>query len=922
MPDQRITELHTQAPLVDAHCHPSLKLYLFEEEKFDKDNEVPDSSNLFRLRVDIPSLLAGGVRVALSTAHVPEKMLREDCFLLNLALSFNRRAQQIFENQPDAMTRVLLDLFEAAVREGAEKGHPVTMCRSFDELKTAMQGNKLAFLHAVEGGHSLKGERQILQNLEDYFNRGVCLLTPAHFYDHGISPPVPGIPHDILLSQLGCFQQAIHTNPALGLHPDGRTVVQSMLELGMIVDLTHSTKKARYDIYQLWKDMPRRLQRPLVFSHVGVFQKAPLAMNPDVDELKIIRDMGGVIGVIFMNYWLTGKTLHGAEDSMIHAVETIDRLVDYGMEDCIALGSDFDGFTDPPEELKEPSDFPNLTDELITRRRYPGRRYTPEQVKKFLGGNFMRVLEVGWAKPHVASGAGVGSGARSAEALRVSMSPLHAEPVDPQAQHGLLEDLGCWMPAASGGESTVPRGRTTAEALAAPVSNLRPLDLEALEEIRRRLDQEPELWQTRPPQILGPMPTREQIDRLLDEVAEQLSAPQAARARLATLRATRTPHFELPEECRFPGYEGPAIPIQLDRMDMQEDDWGGWGVSWAAALWYRLSHPKPELPSSTGSATQFCYPLRQVDGRTTLALFSDWGSGYYHARYIIKHIASMNPGQAIHLGDVYYAGSPTEIKRHFQEILSPLLTSLPIYTLNANHEMMHNGVPFFEFLQFKHGLGASQPQESTYFCLSNDFYQVIAIDTDYHENGRYRDAALVEWLDTRLQEGRAKRKINILLSQHEPYNPRGVEALLHEDLKPLVLDEQLVDLWFWGDEHYAALHRTGSGAPFIGACIGHGGYPYRRQTGPLVAPPAEVARLEWAETAPRFPLHLAAARHNVGNNGFCWLELTPDAVLLKFIDWRRQLRYHTQLEVRNGWLFMPERPIYQGHPDGECGQPA
>jgi hypothetical protein len=189
MPDQRITELHTQAPLVDAHCHPSLKLYLFEEEKFDKDNEVPDSSNLFRLRVDIPSLLAGGVRVALSTAHVPEKMLREDCFLLNLALSFNRRAQQIFENQPDAMTRVLLDLFEAAVREGAEKGHPVTMCRSFDELKTAMQGNKLAFLHAVEGGHSLKGERQILQNLEIISTAGCACSRPHTFTTTGFRLP-------------------------------------------------------------------------------------------------------------------------------------------------------------------------------------------------------------------------------------------------------------------------------------------------------------------------------------------------------------------------------------------------------------------------------------------------------------------------------------------------------------------------------------------------------------------------------------------------------------------------------------------------------------------------------------------------------------------------------------------------------------
>lgn len=920
MPDPRITELHTQAPLVDLHCHPSLKLYLFEEEKFDQDHIVPDSPDLFRLRVDIPSLLAGGVRAVLSTAHVPEKMLLKDCFLLNLVLPLNRRAQLLSNNPPSDITHVLLDHFEAAVQEGAEQGHPVTLCRSFHELQTALQDNKLAFLHAIEGGHSLKGGRPLLDNLEAYFNRGVCLLTPAHFYDHDISPPVPGIPHDTLLSQLGCFQGAIHTNPALGLHPDGRAVVQAMLELGMIVDLTHSTKKARYDIYRIWKTMPRRFQRPLVFSHAGFFHKAALEMNPDLDELKMIRDTGGVLGVIFMNYWLTGNTLHGSEDSMRHVIETIDQLVESGLEDCIALGSDFDGFTDPPEGLKEPSDFPNLTDELITRRRYPGRRYTPEQVKKFLGGNFMRVLEAGWSKPSSTIET-ARAGARSGATLRASVQPVHVQPADPLAQQGLLEDLGCWVPLPSEAEPASLPAR--AEGMVTiRTSNPRPLDEAAVEEIRSRLDAESELWQTGLPQILGPTPTREQVERLLDAVVEQLSVPHIARERLTALRATGNPHFELPESCQFPGYAGPDIPIQLDRRDMEDGDWDGWAITWAASVWYRLWHAKPDLPSHENSDTSFSYPLRQVDGKTTLALFSDWGTGYYHSHYIIKHITAMHPGQAIHLGDVYYAGSPTEIRNYMQAMLNPLLTSVPVYPLNANHEMMHHGVPFFEFLRFKHDIGQIQPQESTYFCLHNDHYQVIAIDTDYYENGRYKNEALAEWLWTRLHEGRANRKINVLLSQHEPYGPGGVEPLLSHDLRQLILDEQLVDLWFWGDEHYAALYSPGQEAPFIGACIGHGGYPYRRQSRPLVTPPTDVARLVWAETAPRFPTHLAEARHDVGNNGFCWLELTPDAIVLKFTDWRRQLRYHTRLNVRNGWLLMPEHPIYEGHPDGECGHPA
>ncbi len=899
MIDPRIRQIHDEAPLTDIHCHPPLKLYLLEEKKLHEPHDVTDEDDPLSMCTDLPSLEEGRVRVALAATHVPEKPMRDDCVFVRVAAGTIRRVGEIFSNEPDEITRRMLANFEKAIETAKQQGFSTELCRSFEEVTAANKKGNLAFVHTIEGGHSLFGTKSLLENLQDYLERGVALFTLAHFYDNGASPPVPGIPHDNCLAKAGCFRRALRTDPSLGLHSSGRDAVRFMLENGMLVDLTHSTRKARYDIYKLWQDTPAQYRRPLVISHAGLHAMAPQEMNPCWDELDLLRKTGGVIGVICMNYWHTGKTLKGEEDSMEYVVRAIDLLFDRGFEDYIAFGSDFDGFTNPPRELKEPSDIPNLTDELITRRRYPGQRYTPSQVKKFLGGNFMRVLEAGWGNKRQAA-------AEANKTLFLGRAP------DGEIQE-YLREIGCWTPA-------TPVEGTRAFSTTTVVS--KPFDLDALEQIRQELQRNPDLWRQHPPQFL-PEPTALQIDRTLDYVAERLSRPAEALASFRALRSEHQPSFVLPERCRFLGYDE-NVPIQMSRSDMQDNDIGQWAVTWVASLWYRLWHGKFDLPRHT-PANKFCYPLRESAGKATLGLFSDWGTDYYHSQYIARHLANLRPDQAVHLGDVYYAGSPDEVKDYMQrqlEFAPDLLSKFPVYLLNANHEMYHNGRPFFDFIQRKYNDNpVLQPQESTYFCLYNDHYQVIAIDTDYYEDGRYDDSNFDGWLEERLREGKAHDKINILLTQHEPYL-KGTEPLLTEDLWEL---QSLIDLWFWGDEHGAALYDRGPQASFIGCLIGHGGYPFFRRNRNWAEPPPDVARVAWVETAARFPDHLGAefpdVRVDVGNNGFCWVELLPDRVVLKLIDWRRQLRYHTQLAVKNGWLFLPDQPLYVGPETGTCGNP-
>jgi membrane dipeptidase len=111
-------------------------------------------------------------------------------------------------------------------------------------------------------------------------------------------------------------------------------------------------------------------------------------MNPDDSEIRAIAAGGGLIGVIFMNYWLRG--VHKGR-GISHVLDTIAHLIDVGGERCVAIGSDFDGYTDPPDDLREPSDVPALTAALLDR-------FPVSTVDRLLGANFLQLLAGAWSR--------------------------------------------------------------------------------------------------------------------------------------------------------------------------------------------------------------------------------------------------------------------------------------------------------------------------------------------------------------------------------------------------------------------------------------------------------------------------------------------------------------------------------------------
>lgn len=366
------------APLLDLHAHVAMKTYL-HRMRLDERHTSGGTLNPWRMRIDLPRLVDGEVKVLLAATYLPERGLPDDCLPLRLALPFlPGHWRRLLEGSPFDRTVELLDHLEEAVGlAGPHANRRLVMVRSRRELEDTLGGNDIAIVHAVEGAHSLDGEAGRVRLL---FDRGVALLTLAHFYENGVAPPVDAIPPKMKI--LGCFRKP--KDLSASLTPLGRDVVEEMTSLGMLVDLTHCTAPARRAALDI---VARR--RPVLMTHVGAAAVHDDPMNPSDAEIRRIAETGGVVGTIFMNHWLAGE---GTTDDLAPVVRTMAHVHQIGGAECVAFGSDFDGFTDPPDDLSDHSMLGRLRSALA------GSGFTPEDLDRALGGNGLRVLRDGWGR--------------------------------------------------------------------------------------------------------------------------------------------------------------------------------------------------------------------------------------------------------------------------------------------------------------------------------------------------------------------------------------------------------------------------------------------------------------------------------------------------------------------------------------------
>jgi len=376
--------IHQDADILDLHAHPSFNVSMFHRLLTSRFYPSSRAFDPFSVRTNFPRLHAGNVSVMLSIIHPPERGILQECpplkYLRYLMLS---RWKRIYERPYIEVALDMLDQMEKASETSTnpDTGRPyIKIAHSLAELEAILAmgaGRPIAFVHAVEGGHTIDGK---LENLQTLFERGVAYMTLAHFFENEIVPPCYPWPESI--QKFGWF--SFGRDITRSITPFGEQVVEKMIEMGMLIDVSHTTPPARKRIYEI---VGKRA--PLLATHVGAYEVNPDPYNLQDWELRKIAESGGVVGVIFMNFWL----MPSESERGINAISrTLQHFIQQAGIEHVSFGSDFDGFTDPPDDLKDASELPKLTQRLVSDG------LSAEHIKMILGANALRVLRQGWGK--------------------------------------------------------------------------------------------------------------------------------------------------------------------------------------------------------------------------------------------------------------------------------------------------------------------------------------------------------------------------------------------------------------------------------------------------------------------------------------------------------------------------------------------
>jgi membrane dipeptidase len=221
------------------------------------------------------------------------------------------------------------------------------------DLEAAHRDKTPAIVQTIEGCHFLEGK---LERMGEVYRRGVRHLQLVHFFR----------------SDMGDNQ----TEPADqgGLTPFGRDAIAECNRLGIVIDVAHATREFVAAAVQASKT-------PLILSHTAVAKGQPAEFSRRIspEHARLVAGAGGVVGV-----WGSPLTFKSLSDY----VDAVAAAVDVAGVEHVGFGTDNSGFGPTPAVWDDYRDFP-----LIVRLMRK-RGFSPDDIRKIAGGNYLRVFNL------------------------------------------------------------------------------------------------------------------------------------------------------------------------------------------------------------------------------------------------------------------------------------------------------------------------------------------------------------------------------------------------------------------------------------------------------------------------------------------------------------------------------------------------
>ncbi len=281
--------------VVDMHCDTVGEIFKNKELRYRKDSFLKND-----MHSDIMKLKQGGY------------LLQNFAMFVNL-----RETKDAYEYCKEMIGyyRFIMNSYEEDIKAVERYGDIVSDSGLYGML-------------TVEEGECTKGEPEKLYEL---YELGVRMMTLTWNYENSLG--FPATPRNVVTGE------RLRADFERRLTDKGRTIVEEMMRIGMIVDVSHLSDGGFRDVL----DISRTKGVPFVASHSNARSIAGSLRNLNDDMIKGIGDAGGVIGLNFYPSFLMDSNIDDIEAQFIYIIKHLRHMINIGGLECVGLGSDFDG---------------------------------------------------------------------------------------------------------------------------------------------------------------------------------------------------------------------------------------------------------------------------------------------------------------------------------------------------------------------------------------------------------------------------------------------------------------------------------------------------------------------------------------------------------------------------------------------------
>jgi membrane dipeptidase len=301
-------------------------------------------------------------------------------------------------------TKQAMRMLDSAIDQIGRNRQSIEIARTASDIDRIHGSGKMAAVLDIEGSFDLDGDPAVIRQMHRLGMRSVQLS--AHNWTSNYADSC-------------CSAPKWH-----GLNDRGREVILEMNRLGMVINVSHASDEAIATAIDISTD-------PLVATHHGLRAVNDIPRTMPDSLLKKLAAKGGVFGFQLGNefhnrkafdwatahagkaFWDTSAIVQRGTQIPIYDLDKIvgpqfpmkpaeipqdirltvddwvgvvDRAIQLVGEDHVSLGSDFDGGPPLPRGMRDVRDLPMITDAMLRRG------YSEDRIRKFLGGNLLRVF--------------------------------------------------------------------------------------------------------------------------------------------------------------------------------------------------------------------------------------------------------------------------------------------------------------------------------------------------------------------------------------------------------------------------------------------------------------------------------------------------------------------------------------------------